>query len=256
MARYQVILAYDGTAYCGFQRQAHSLTVQAVVEQALRRIGWRERTLFAAGRTDAGVHATGQVIAFDLEWKHSEQDLLAALNANFPPDIAASSVSIVDASFHPRYDAIARFYRYRIYCQPIRDPMMDRYHWRVWPAPELKLMQAAAELLIGTHDFAAFGNPSRKGGSTIRKVIKAIWNQTSSESSAATLLDFEIAADGFLNRMVRRLVYLQVIIGQGRQEPEVVSDYLTSPSRKMVDGQAPPHGLSLVEVAYREERSL
>src|SRR3990172_8902187 len=177
MARYQVILAYDGTAYHGFQRQAQKLTVQAVVEQALRQVGWQGRSILAAGRTDTGVHALGQVIAFDLEWKHLPQDLLAALNANLPADIAARSVSLAEDEFHPRYDAIARLYRYRIYCQPIRDPLLDRFAWRGWPAPEIELMQAAAELLIGPHDFAAFGHPPCRGGSTLRTVTVARWRE-------------------------------------------------------------------------------
>jgi len=250
MARYQVILAYDGTAYCGFQRQVHSQTVQAVVEQALRCIGWRGRTILAAGRTDTGVHATGQVVAFDLEWNHSEQDLLAALNANLPHDVAGSSVRMVTAKFHPRYDAVTRLYRYRIYCQPTRDPLLDRYAWHVWPELDLKSMQAGAGYVLGTHDFAAFGNPPRKGGSTIRRVTKANWEPILSDNPDVLRLEFEIAADGFLNRMVRRLVYLQVEIGHCRQAPEVVSKYLKAPSRIMVTGQAPPNGLTLVEVTY------
>lgn len=251
MARYQVILAYDGTAYYGFQRQSHSQTVQGVVEQALRRIGWQGRSLLAAGRTDTGVHATGQVVAFDLEWKHSELDLQAALNTNLPLDVVASSVSVADEKFHPRYDALTRLYRYRVYCRPIRDPLMDRYAWHVWPSPEIGLLEASAKFLIGSHDFAAFGNPPRKGGSTIRKVIKASWQHIPNENPVGQVLDFEIAADGFLNRMVRRLVYLQILIGQGQQLPDVVLEHLTTPSRKMIAGQAPPQGLTLVEVIYR-----
>lgn len=250
MARYQVILAYDGTAYCGFQRQAHSLTVQTVVEEALRRIGWQGRSVLAAGRTDTGVHAAGQVIAFDMEWRHLPEDLLAAVNANLPADVAACSVRVVDDRFHPRYDAIARHYRYRIYCQPIREPLMDRYAWRVWPAPGLEPMQAAAGMLIGKHDFAAFGNPPRKGGSTVRVVTRASWSQSQHPDHGVRLLDFEIAANGFLNRMVRRLVYLQVSMGQVAQAPDVISQYLDSPERKVEPGQAPPQGLTLVEVTY------
>ena len=251
MARYQVILAYDGTAYHGFQRQAQKLTVQAVVEQALRQVGWQGRSILAAGRTDTGVHALGQVIAFDLEWKHLPQDLLAALNANLPADIAARSVSLAEDEFHPRYDAIARLYRYRIYCQPIRDPLLDRFAWRVWPAPEIEPMQAAAGLLIGQHDYAAFGHPPRRGGSTLRTVTVARWREHQFGDPEAQALDFEIAANGFLNRMVRRLVYLQVSIGQGEQSPEVVSERLNAPVHKMVEGQAPAQGLTLLEVTYR-----
>lgn len=251
MARYQVVLAYDGTAYYGFQRQAGKLTVQAVVEQALRRLGWQDRSILAAGRTDTGVHATGQVIAFELAWNHPPEELQAALNANLPPDVAVRAVGMVKANFHPRYDAISRLYRYRIYCQPIRNPLLDRFAWQVWPAPEFERLQAAANLLIGTRDFAAFGNPPRRGGSTIRTVSKACWQLTQPADPGGQTLDFEIAADGFLNRMVRRLVYLQVTIGQRRQGWDVIERYLATPGQIMVDGQAPAQGLYLVEVAYR-----
>ena len=147
MARYQVILAYDGTEFVGFQRQAQgkkSRTVQAAIETALRQIGWQGRAILAAGRTDTGVHAAGQVVAFDLDWSHGEQALLAALNANLPPDVAAQAAFERRADFHPRYDALSRSYRYSIFCRPLRDPLRERYAWRVWPAPELERLQASA----------------------------------------------------------------------------------------------------------------
>ncbi len=129
MARYQVILAYDGADFFGFQRQADGCgqrTVQGVVEQALRRIGWQGRAILFAGRTDVGVHASGQVIAFDLDWLHSTDALLAALNANLPADVAAQAAQLAADDFHPRYDARARCYRYRLFCQPRRDPLRER----------------------------------------------------------------------------------------------------------------------------------
>ena len=128
MARYQVVLAYDGGRYNGFQRQRSGIgrTVQGEVENSLRRIGWDGRTILSAGRTDSGVHAAGQVIAFDLEWKHTLDELQAALNAHLPADIAARSVQPAAGDFHPRYAARMRCYRYRIYCQPVRDPLGER----------------------------------------------------------------------------------------------------------------------------------
>ena len=115
MGRYQVILAYDGTDFNGFQRQASNKirTVQGTVEAALRRIGWQGKSVLAAGRTDTGVHAFGQVITFDHEWKHSSEDLLAAINANLPQDVAARAVELAKPDFHPRFDAVARCYYYR-----------------------------------------------------------------------------------------------------------------------------------------------
>jgi tRNA pseudouridine38-40 synthase len=159
-------------------------------------------------------------------------------------------VRAAQSDFHPRYDATARLYRYSIYSQPVRDPFVERYAWRVWPAPQLELLQAGAKLLIGTHDFAAFGHPPRKGGSTVRSVMKAAWEASPQPGEGMTGWVFEIAANGFLNRMVRRLVYLLVCIGQGWHEPGAVSQYLNSPNQALVAGQAPPQGLTLVEVLY------
>ncbi len=250
MAHYQIILAYDGTGFSGFQRQAQgkkSRTVQAAVETALRQIGWQGSSILAAGRTDAGVHAAGQVVAFDLDWTHGEQALLAALNANLPPDVAAQAAYERRADFHPRYAALSRKYRYRIYCQPIRDPLRERYAWRVWTAPELERLQAAAKELIGTHDFAAFGSPLRPAGITVRRVLEADWQANADE------LLFEITANAFLFRMVRHLVGFQVSIGQGEVEVSAVSQCLQSGSRELAKFLAPAQGLSLVQVTYPAE---
>ena len=247
MARYQVILAYDGTDFYGSQRQAmgpKSRTIQASIESALRQIGWQDRAILSAGRTDTGVHARGQVIAFDLDWDHSPEDLRAALNANLPLDVAVKVVNLVSSDFHPRYDALARRYCYRIFCQPARDPLRDRYAWRVWPPVTLEPMQEAASYLPGSHDFAAFGAPPRAGGPTVRSVLKAEWQEEQDE------LTFEIVANAFLFHMVRRLVGFQVSIGQGRFEPDAICNYLDRRSSMPVKCIAPPQGLTLMEVIY------
>jgi tRNA pseudouridine38-40 synthase len=220
--------------------------VQGVLEAALRQVGWQGSSILAAGRTDTGVHASGQVVAFDLEWKHSAEDLCAALNANLPPDVAARSASPVEAEFHPRYAACARRYLYRIYCQPRRDPLRERYSWRVWPLVEVDHLQATADQVIGTHDFAAYGASPRPGGGTIRTVFQAGWQAAGEE------LDFEIQANAFLYRMVRRLVFAQVAIGQNGWQPEVIWSHSESLEAKKIRGLAPPQGLALAEVYYIE----
>lgn len=255
MARYQAILAYDGTAYAGFQRQSGqgSGTVQAVVEAALRQIGWQGKTLLGAGRTDSGVHASGQVIAFDLEWNHSPESLRAALNANLPPDVAVKSARATRPDFHPRFDALARRYRYSLFCRDGRDPLRERYSWRVWPEAALERMIAPAELLLGEHDFAAFGAPPRPESSTVRTVFQAEWRAGPHPHE----LEFEICANAFLYHMVRRVVYLLVAIGQGRAEGEVVRQALAAPAdpgaATPLQGLAPPQGLFLAEVLYPED---
>lgn len=244
MARYQVILTYDGADFKGMQRQAKERTVQGVVEKALGEIGWEGQSILAAGRTDAGVHASGQVIAFDFDWGHSQIDLLNALNGSLPFDLAALSIEVASLDFQPRFDALSRRYRYAIFCRPIRDPLRERYAWRVWPRVDRSKMQAAVKRLIGIHDFASYGRPPKQDGSTVRDVIQASWRQIDD------ILTFEIEANAFLYHMVRRIVYQQVEIGQGKQHAESITEYLGGKSQKIVQGLAPPNGLTLVEVCY------
>jgi tRNA pseudouridine38-40 synthase len=251
MERYQIILAYDGSPFQGFQRQGRRLgdvlTVQGVVEAALRQIGWQGSTLLAAGRTDTGVHASGQVIAFDLDWPHGPQALLQALNANLPQSVAAQQVQSVPLDFHPRFDAVGRSYRYTIFSAETRHPLHERYAWRVWPMPDRAVLQQTAALLIGTHDFAAFGTPPRANGSTIRTVQQAEWLTDLDE------LLFTVTADAFLYHMVRRMVYVQVAIAHGRIAMSALVDAIQNPDENkqiLKPGLAPPHGLVLTKVHY------
>jgi len=250
MAHYQIILAYDGSLFKGFQRQANARSIQGELESALRQLNWQGRTILAAGRTDTGAHATGQVVAFDLDWQHPTTELQRALNGILPADIAVQAVREVNATFHPRYHASWRRYRYQIYCRPVRHPLLDRFAWHIWPAVELSRLQAAASLLIGTHDFAAFGTPPRPASSTVRTVFQAKWQEQHPH------LIFEITAQAFLYHMVRRLVHTQIQVGQGRLELETIRQTLLTP-QEMPDkgsllrhGLAPACGLTLIAVGY------
>ena len=244
MARYQVILSYDGTAFHGMQRQLNARSVQGEFEAALNKIGWQDSSILAAGRTDAGVHAEGQVVAFDFDWQHSLLDLKNALNAALPTDLAAQEVQRTADKFHPRYDALARTYRYQIFCQPTRDPLRERYAWRVWPELDLPSLESSAQLLVGEHDFAAFGTPPKVGGITIRQVFSAGWQRE------ADAFNFEVSANAYLYHMVRRMVSTQVEIGQGKQTQEWLSGYLTGDFAEMIQGLSPAHGLFLSHVQY------
>lgn len=246
MARYQIILAYDGTGLSGSQRQATARTAQSELEKALRRLGWQGKSVLLAGRTDSGVHASGQVAAFDLQWNHPDGALLRALNSNLPAEMAVNALKIVSDDFHPRFDATSRRYCYRIYCQPLRDPLRDRYLWRQWPSPEGSALQAAAKLLIGKHDFAAFGTPPRPESSSVRTVMKAEWRNLGDEWF------FEVQADAFLYHMVRRMVFVQIAVGQGKFPVQGIAEMLQGGSPVVPAGLAPANGLSLVEVTYTE----
>lgn len=255
MARYKIILAYDGTEYQGFQRQANAPTIQGTFENALKKLIWDGPSILAAGRTDAGVHAKGQVLAFDLDWAHSSDDLKNALNAHLPPDIVVRDVKSVPSNFHPRFDAVTRKYQYLVLSQEIRDPFRERYSWRVWPTPELPLLQEASLHIIGDHDFAAFGTPPQPEGSTNRTITQASWIQDDDT------IVFEIASRAFLYQMVRRLVAIQILIGQRKLDIQDLKNYLIKgkdhkpSSQRLFNKLAPPRGLILCEVSYTNEAS-
>lgn len=243
MVRYQVILAYDGTGFTGSQRQANSRTVQGELEKALRNLGWSGKSVIMAGRTDTGVHASGQVAAFDFpEWVHSAQKLLGAINADLPLDLVIRSLQPTLADFHPRFDAVSRTYRYRLICEPIRDPLREKFVWRLWPSLNGEVLIQNANIFLGTHDFAAIGSPTTPKGTTVRTVTKAEWNKMPDGE-----WQFEVTADAFLYRMVRRLVFLQVSAAQGKCSAEKI---LSQARHGIPSGLAPAHGLTLVEVTY------
>jgi len=246
MARYQVILAYDGAGFTGSQIQVNSRTVQGELERALRNLGWSEKSVVMAGRTDTGVHATGQVAAFNFEWKHSTDKLLGALNKRLPSDLVIRCLSPVSVDFHPRFDAASREYRYRMFFDPIRDPLREKFLWRTWPDVDGDALKRNASIFLGTHDFAAIGSPMKPAprGTTVRTVTKAEWKRMPDGE-----WQFEVKADAFLYRMVRRLVYVQVSVAQGRVSVEKVQHAL-SKQGTLLAGLAPAHGLTLVEVTY------
>jgi tRNA pseudouridine38-40 synthase len=244
MAHYKIILAYDGTEFLGFQRQIEGRTVQDTLESALREIGWGGSSIIGAGRTDAGVHAAGQVVGIEFDWSHSAENLRDALNANLPQDVAACSVEEIDEGFHARFSATARRYHYRLFFDEIRNPLKERYAWRVWPPLSMELVETAAALLIGKHDFSAFGTPPIPGGSTIREIMSTSW------IVKQDYVVFEILGNSFLYHMVRRLVNFQVEIGKERRSPSEVDMLLKQASGPIVQGLAPARGLCLEEVRY------
>lgn len=251
MARYKVILAYDGSGYCGFQKQRNPAkpTIQGSIENALIKLGWSGKSILAAGRTDTGAHALGQVIAFDLDWRHDEGELLTAMNAYLPDDICFSKLQVAAPNFHPRFQAVSRRYVYHVFIQPTRNPLRERYAWRVWPEVDFEKMKHAAELIRGRHDFAAFGTPPAAHGNTIRNVIDSSWRLWKDAMDQEWLV-FDITADAFLFRMVRRLVSFFISIGQGKHEENEIEPLLVSPPASPIQGLAPARGLILFEITY------
>ncbi len=245
MARYQVILAYDGSGFTGSQRQVNTRTVQGELESALRRIGWAGKSVLLAGRTDTGVHASGQVAAFDFDdWTHPAGKLQQALNAKLPADLAVKEVKAARAEFHPRFDALSRTYHYRLFHAPVRDPLRERFAWRVPSAMDGETLNRAAETFLGIHDFVSFGSPTTEKGTTVRTVTKSEWRKRPNGE-----WQYQVRADAFLYRMVRRLVYIQVAVSQGRCSVKEIQLALKGQGR-LPAGLAPATGLTLVNVEY------
>jgi tRNA pseudouridine38-40 synthase len=244
--RVRAVVAYDGTDYHGFQRQANALTVQEVLEAALAQVTASARetiAVLAAGRTDAGVHAAGQVIAFDTAWRHHLDDLRRALNAVLPADVAVLRVEEAALSFHPRYDARSRRYQYTVYNALVRWPLNRRYSLHVATPLDVAAMQQAAQWLVGEHDFATFGQ-SPKGEITVRRVLAAEWGRDS------PWLTFDIEANAFLYHMVRSIVGTLLQVGQGDMSVEEFAAVLAACDRGRAGPTVPPHGLCLMEVKY------
>ncbi len=241
--RVRAVVAYDGTDYGGFQRQANAPTVQAALEAALVQVTRETVTVLAAGRTDAGVHAAGQVIAFDTAWRHGLDDLQRAFNAVLPADISVRKLEEVAPDFHPRYAARSRHYRYTVYQRRVRSPLARRYSLHVAAPLDVVAMQRAAWFLVGEHDFATFGRPPQ-GEATVRRVLRAEWG------GEPPWLTFDIEANAFLYRMVRSIVGTLLLVGRGGMSVEEFRLALASCDRDRAGPTAPPHGLCLMEVKY------
>lgn len=237
------VVEYDGTDYLGFQVQAQGATIQGEMERALAAVAQEEVRVVGAGRTDAGVHAQGQVIAFSTAWRHPVEELQRALNAVLPKDIAVRELRPVARGFHPRFDAVSREYRYTIFNQPLRSPLARRFAYH-FPQPlDVAAMNEAAGSLVGSHDFASFGR-APQGDNTVREVYRAQW------TSEEPVVYFDIVADAFLYRMVRSLVGTLLLVGTGELSSAGFEEILQSADRSKAGQAAPAHGLCLIRVNY------
>jgi tRNA pseudouridine38-40 synthase len=236
---------YDGTDFQGFQVQAEGRTVQGEIERALQRLTQVPTRVVGAGRTDSGVHAKGQVIAFRVPWRHRVADLHRGLNAVLPADLSLRRMGRAPEGFHPRYSAVARLYRYTVWTGDVRSPLVARYAHQESAPVDMAAMRQATECVIGTHDFAAFGRPPQ-GDSTHREVMRAVWSQQD------RFLTFDIEANAFLYRMVRSLVGTMLWVGTGRLPPGNMERILESADRSQAAPPAPACGLCLMHVIYPE----
>lgn len=246
MGHYRAVIEYDGTNYYGFQRQRRGVpTIQAELERALTELAGRPVSVIGAGRTDTGVHALGQVIGFELDWpeQHGLRALLRATNAHLPEDIAVLQIAETAPGFHPRFDARRRTYAYHIGLGDVRRPLLRKRCWQIGRALGVEPMNEASALLVGEHDFAAFG-AAPYGDNTVREVYSAVW-----ERREKTLV-FHITANAFLNRMVRSLTGSLKLVGAGEWSVETFADVFRARNRMLSAMTAPAHGLYLVSVEY------
>ncbi len=253
------VVGYDGTGYQGFQRQSAVPTVQGALEQALAACTGHAPTVVGAGRTDRGVHATGQVVAADVTWRHGVAALRRAWNAHLPSDIALSQLHVAPADFHPRRDALSRTYFYQVLQHATgrpgdRWPLAAGRSWYIPQYLDLAAMNEAAAMLLGTRDFGGLG-PAPDGGHTIRTLLQARWRTDGAASEALRAAEvnrvvFTVTANAFLYRMVRRLVATLVQVGQGKWSVSRVRTVLAARDARVCPPPAPAQGLILGKVTY------
>jgi len=237
---------YDGSDFFGFQVQTGKRTVQGEIERAVWGVTGTEARAVGAGRTDRGVHAKGQVVAFEVEWKHDLADLQRALNAVLDADVAVLSLGLAPEGGHPRFSAASRTYRYTVVNRPWRSPLARHTAWHVARPLDLEPMERACRCLVGTHDFAAFGVPAQ-GEHSVRTVLRAEWQE---DRLRPGVLKFEIEANAFLYRMVRSIVGTLVLVGWKQMSVEEFESILQSRERSRVKSLAPARGLCLMRVDY------
>ena len=243
----KLVLQYDGTDYVGWQRQAEGTSIQGVLEDALRPIEGAHVTVHGAGRTDAGVHATGQVASFRLHASIDPVTLARALNAVLPLDVRVAGAEVMPDDFHARFSATGKIYDYQIVNGPFVSPFVRRYVWHVIPRVDTDAMRSAAETLIGEHDFAAFQATGSEVHTSVRTVRTIGWTGSGGPGDPLTL---RIEGDGFLRHMVRNIAGTLVEIGLGRWPSDEMSAILASRERARAGTTAPASGLILREVLY------
>lgn len=241
---YRITLAYDGTNYSGWQLQVIQLTLQGALEAALERLEGAPVTTFAAGRTDLGVHAEGQVVSFRLTKEWTNQELRRALNGNLPPDIRVTEALKVADSFHARADATSKTYRYRIFTGEIMNPLWGRYAWH-YPYPlDIEKLIEDSRVLAGTHDFTAFTVTDCTTRTRVRTVTEVRIERD------RELLTLFFSGDGFLRYQVRTMVAALVEVNRGRLRAGSMAELIERRDRKLIGASAPALGLTLLKVEY------
>ncbi len=246
MPRLALGLEYDGTTFCGWQRQEHGRSVQGELERAVSRVADEPVNVVTAGRTDAGVHAIGQVVHFDTTSIRSMRAWLLGINSNLPSEVSVSWVEEMPGDFHARYTAVARTYRYMIFNSPVRSALYHRRSWWLHGALDLPAMQQAADTLLGEHDFSAFRAAQCQSKTAVRNL------QLLELSRRGVFIIIECRANAFLHHMVRNIVGSLVVVGRGHQPPAWIAAVLAGGERRAAGMTAEAGGLYLRQVHYPE----
>jgi tRNA pseudouridine38-40 synthase len=253
----KITLAYDGTRFVGWQRQAEGDSIQGLLEDALATFEGGPVTVHGAGRTDAGVHALGQVASAAVSFTHAADTLVRALNGQLPEEIRVLEVADAPADFHARFNARSKTYRYQIRAGSVGDPFTRAFVWQLAERLDADAMRTAAAALVGRHDFAAFRSVGTETSSTVRTIVRSEVRAAEpparrafGEPGGSALLVYEVTGDGFLRHMVRAIVGTLVEIGRGWRAPESMAQLVDGGTRAEAGATAPPHGLFLVRVDY------
>jgi tRNA pseudouridine38-40 synthase len=255
---FRLTIAYDGTDFVGWQRQPAGVSIQGLLEDAIAPLEDRRVVVTGAGRTDAGVHAEGQVAGIRLERDIDPATLVRAINARLPPTVRVLDAAIVPDAFHPRFDALAKTYRYRLFTGPVMSPFAVRYAWHVPGALHVDAMHEAAQMLLGEHDFSAFQSVGTDHESAVRVLYRSDLTREAcparevrpEREASAERLTYTVRGNGFLRHMVRALVGTLVEVGRRRHPADWVREVLESRDRGLAGPTAPPEGLCLVGVEY------
>jgi tRNA pseudouridine38-40 synthase len=240
----KVVLEYDGSGFVGWQQQAHGRTVEAELKRALQGVTGQELKVYAAGRTDAGAHAEGQVVSFQTDGRISPHRLVAALNARLPSDVAVLSGEEVADGFHARYSARWRRYRYRYLDRPSKPALERGRCWHVRGALDVDAMSAAGKALVGKHDWTSYCSASEPVDARVREMrsVRVV--------RRGDIVELELVAEGFLRGLARSIAGALAEVGRGRRPPEWVGEVLEARDRRQAAKTAPAGGLTLMEVIY------
>ena len=242
--KYRITLAYDGVDYFGWQTQASQPTIQRVLNGALEKLEGAPVTTHAAGRTDAGVHAEGQVVSFSLSCDWEGGDLRRAINGNLPPDIRVTDAATVDEEFHARFDAKGKTYRYQIYLAEVMSPFLIRFAWHYHYALDVERLAEEGMALVGERDFTAFTVADCEAKTFTRTITKVAVDRE------GALLKLFFTGDGFLRFQVRTMVTALVESNRGRLKAGSISELIESRNRALAGAPAPARGLTLMKVEY------